>query len=280
MAKKQWTDEERKAFGLKMKAARQNKNLKNEKNEEVTEQDNSAPDLDAPLEPTPPGGQQTMVVSMDDYTALLKQIEEMKSIQWKLMGDSMNPDSGVGIENGRLLGTVERYRVDAKYYPDPSARLAEEPKLARFAFPLNYELDWSITTVAYTTIDGIRTKEPRFQLQLSRIMMDEETGEPTNGRYVICRLMMHEDPDTALTIAREQGVDIDEADEVAFLNEMRYIRVRDWLLEAFYPAPIKHDNGSREMVINGKLVTYYEKSNGKAEQTEKIDWDKMPRIKF
>lgn len=274
MAKKQWTEEERKAFGLKMKAARQNKNLPKPNEEEL-----QSPVVDDPatpeVEPTPG----TTVVSMDDYNALLKQIEEMKNIQWKLMGQNMSP-AEVGMQNGKLLGTVEKYKVDGKYYPDPSARLAEEVKLARFAFPLNYELDWSVTTVAYTTIDNIRTKEPRFQLQLSRIVMDEETGEPTNGRYVICRLMMHEDPDTALTIAREQGLEIDQSDEQAFMNEMRYIRVRDWLIEAFYPAPIKHDNGAREMVINGKLVTYYEKSNDKGERTEKIDWDKMPKIKF
>lgn len=242
MPKKNWTDKERKAFGAKMKAARENNTPKPD--EEIKQ-------------PTFTEVPKETILDENDLSALLRRVQELESSLWR-QSQQPQPEGAVGVNNGKLTGTYEKYKVAADLYPNPVERLKVEPKLARFAFPLNYELLFQITESNYETIDGIRMKEPKFTLDLIRIMLDEETGEPTNGRYTICRLVMHEDPDAALVIARDNGIDVEAEDEETFLNEMRYLRMRDWLLECFYPAPIQKVQNKRDMVINGQLVEYFE----------------------
>lgn len=217
-----------------------------------------------------------------DIAELQRQIQELKDGQFADLVRALklvvgNDPSGAQVANGRVIGTFEKYMTAADRYPNPVFRLKEEPKLARFAFPLNYDLNYEVGISEYETIDGIRTKEPKFQLELVRIMMDEETGEPTDGRYIICRLIMHEDPEAAMVIAHDNGLEVETEDEEFFLNEMRYIRMRDWLFECFYPSPVKAHKNLREMVINGRLVTYYEVND---EQSQGIDFSKVPRIAF
>jgi hypothetical protein len=120
-------------------------------------------------------------------------------------------------------------------------------------------LEWKVGVSAYKTLDGVHTKEPKFEIQLNRVVMDEETGEPTTGRFVISKAIFHEDPDAAMIVARENGVEVDESDEKAFLDEMRYLRIRDWLLECFYtPLITGKKSNKKEMVVGGKLVEYFE----------------------
>ncbi len=133
---------------------------------------------------------------------------------------------------------------------------------------MNYELNWNTSVSQYKTADGINTKEPKFTIELNRIIIDEDTGESTNGRYTICRGIFHEDPDAALVVARDNGYTVEEWAEAEFLNEMRYLRIRDWLLEAFYPPkPSQEKKNKKEMVIGGKLVEYFEISS---ESTESV----------
>lgn len=224
----------------------------------------------------------SITLDQGNYDALLRQIEELRDMQWKLARDALGEDTRAGqasATGGKLTGTYERYLLGADNYPDPTSRLTEEQKLRRFAFPINYELNFSVSETSYTTIDGIRTKEPKFTLELIRVIMDEETGDPTNGRYVICQLIMHEDPDTALAIAKERGLDVEADDERTFLNEMRYIRMREWLLDCFYPPVTGKKNERRDMVIDGRLVQYFEVNN-ESHQDMKIDFSKLPKVKF
>lgn len=203
-----------------------------------------------------------------DYLDLQRQILELKQA---LLSQGTQPNT-LSFKGGNLTGTFEKYVVNPNHYPDPRERLSKEGRLARFAFDINYELNWKVDVSEYTTIDGIRTKEPKFTLELVRILIDEETGEPTNKRYVVCRLIMHEDPDAALTIARQNGIDVEEMEEAAFLDEMRYIRMRDWLLECFYPSPPEKTNQKKDMVIGGTIVEFYEITS---ENPEKIPFDKI-----
>lgn len=281
MAKKQWTDEERLAFGVKMKAARQNKNPQNE-TQEAPEPASITPEVPANEQVEQPDIKQGATISSNEYAELMKQIEEIKSGQFSelLAAIKGSQQAGTSVANGKLTGTVEKYLMSPKNYPSPIERLKEEKRLARFAFPINYELDYEVGVSEYTTIDNIRTREPKFTLTLIRIMMDEETGEPTNGRYEICRLIMHEDPEAALVIAREQDLEVNEEDEKQFLDEMRYIRMRDWLLECFYSAQPSKKSNKREMVIDGKLVNYYEVNDEAGGGIGKLNWDNLPRIKF
>lgn len=219
-------------------------------------------------------------IGMSEIDELRQQIAEIKNSQFTELVKALKEGrdgTGTAIADGKLTGTFEKYVISADRYPSPVDRLNEEPKLARFAFPLNYELNYEVGVSEYTTIDNIRTREPKFMLELIRIIMDEETGEPTNGRYIICRFLMHEDPEAAMVIAREQGLDVEEDTEEAFLNEMRFIRMRDWVLECFYPAPVKQVSNKKDMVIGGRLVTYFEVN---AEESTAIDFTKLPKIKF
>lgn len=198
---------------------------------------------------------------------LIKQVNELKAQmaqQGAQRGEGVVSTPQVNFRGG-LVGTYEKYIVDPAYYPNPIERLSQEARLQQFAFPMNYELDFQVSTTQYETKDGVHIKEPRFVVELRRIVRDEETGEPTGGRYIIRRLTFHEDPDAAMTIAREQGLEVDSTNERHFLNEMRYLRMRDWLLETFFPTKPKKVQNKKEMVVGNRLVEYFEVSSTDSE---------------
>jgi hypothetical protein len=121
--------------------------------------------------------------------------------------------------------------------------------------------------------------EPKFQVSLTRVVLDDE-GVPTNKRYVIKNMIFHEDPQAAIVIAREHGIILDDYKDMdntdtkqrLFLNEMRYLRIRDWLFDTFWPKPTTKRQGQREEVIDGRIVPVFFKSS--AESTG-IDFDKI-----
>lgn len=234
MAKKNWTEEERKAFGEKMKAARAKKPVEAVK-EDVT--------------PTPPATE----VNQESYDELKAQINELKSYLFD-QKQANQPQGGLGVnKQGSLIGSVEKYLVDPAAYPSPVERLMNEARLAPFAFNVNYELDFQTAVSTYQNIDGVNMREPRFHLELRKIMLDED-GRPTDKRIIARRMVFHEDPQAAIVVARENGVDIDESNERDFLNEMRYLRARDWLLDIFYPKPAQPAQSRREEVIDNQMV--------------------------
>lgn len=245
--KSSWTPERRKAAGERLKAAREQKQL----NEQI---------IQAPQPSTDP-----------DLSTLISQIQEANANIAKLQSELRNRPGEtpvpqqVSATGGVLTGTHERYVVDPNYYPDPTARLAKEGRLSRFAFEDNYELKWEVQLSQYETVDRIRTKEPRFVLKLIVKVYDDLTGELTNRRFVILQGIFHEDPDAAIAIARDNDITVDEHNERDFLNEMRYLRFRDWLLEAFFPTPPPPSNNKKEIVIGNKLVEVYEVTSDKQE---------------
>lgn len=205
---------------------------------------------------------------------LKQQIAEMKANMQFMASLQQQPQQGAMLgASGGVLGTRDRYIIDPANYPSPVDRLVKEKRLQRFAFkggPIDdydYELEYRVDSVRYQTIDGIWQREPKFELELNRVIRDEETSEPTNGRYTVCRLIMHEDPEAAVVIARENGVPVDETNQKTFLDEMRYLRFRDWVIEAFMPAkPAQPKQNMKEMSIGGKLVPYFE-INSEASET-------------
>lgn len=142
--------------------------------------------------------------------------------------------------------------------------------MQKFAFPINYELDWDVSTVSYESIDGVRTSEPRFQLNLSRIIFDDE-GNQTTGRYLIKRLTLHEDPDAALAVAREKGIDVDLINQKAFLDDMRVLRMKDWLIDKFYPSRNNTAKQTRQMVVDNQVVEFYEVSSDEAQSFKELN---------
>ena len=250
MPKKDWTDEDRQAFAAKMKARREAAQLAAQQAKEtVVEQ--------------PIINEHTQTdVRNEDYDTLKKQVDELRSLLLSQQNQYQNQPQAPQITATGMIGTLHKYNTDPSYYPDPTARLAKEPRLARFAFGENWELEYSVKTSEYTTLDNRRVSEPQFTVQLIGKIFDED-GEPTPGRYVRKQIVFFEDPDSALTVARENGVDPTSfGGDKLFLDEMRYLRIRDWLLENFYPsnATGKREN-KRQMVIDNQVVEYFEVSS-------------------
>lgn len=242
MPKKNMTPEERKAFGEKMRLARESK--------KTIELENK-PDI---------------IESDQDVDSLKAQIAEMKEnfdlLKRALLNNQPQPNQAVGVgQGGKLVGEVEKYLVDPSNYPDPLPRLKEEKRLLPLAFDYNYELSYKVEVSSYQTQSGVHMKEPKFTVSLRRIILDDQ-GKQTNRGYLIQNYVFHEDPQTAMILAREQGIDIDQSDERTFLNEMRYLRVRDWLFGCFWPIKEENfDNGLKEEVIGGQLVQVYTRSS-------------------
>lgn len=189
---------------------------------------------------------------------LERQVAELKAMMFDFMqgGKPVAPQHN---QDGRVVGTFEKYTVDPANYVDPSPRLMKEPRLAPFAFEYNFELHYELHVSQYETKDGTNVKEPRFMMELRRVVLDDN-GNRTNGRYIVRKLTFHEDKQAAIQIAREQGIDITEFNEVDFLNEMRYLRVRDWLLDIFYPPVFTDQKAKKEVVVDNQVVEFIEVS--------------------
>lgn len=245
MPKKQWTDEERKAFAERMKKARETKTSQTKSQEPSP----SAPDT---------------ADRDDSIEKLLKRIEELEQRQFI-------PNLQAQVTNTGVKGTTEKFSVNPKDYPDPRERLADEPRLKRFAFRENYELEWDISRVRYDTKDGLSFAEPKFVIKLNRRIFDDD-GEPTKKWFTVLKGTFFEDPDTALTIAQQRGLDIPDFAEKPFLDEMRYLRLRDWLMEVFFPPKPDKKAEITETVIGNRLVNVFEKSS---EDSSSVPFDKL-----
>lgn len=233
-------------------------------------QENTASQVELPPVPETPSEK---IYSQDDVDKLKNQVEEVMQLLRLQQGLGVTPQQqGPTIQNGRVIGITERYSVDPANYPSPVERLAKETRLAPFAFDFNYDVDYEFQTTEYQTKEGIWQKEPRFKLTLSRVRVDDD-GNRTNGRFLISTAFFLEDPQSAITVARQNGYDVNEMEQTEFLNEMRYIQFRDWLFEQFYPSKAfeKHSN-KQEMVMDGKIVQYFEITS---QNSEKMPFDKL-----
>lgn len=280
---KEWTEEERKAFGDKMRAARAAKKSVEEKIEEdltITDGDevtvSDEVSTEAPVNYPVATGESHITPEPTTEEMLKRAIEAIGMLAELQKGNTGGHGNGAAVSNsGTLVGTVTKYSVDPARYPDPCERLSEEPKLQRFAFKDNYELQFTMTTSEYTTVDNIRMREPKFILKLIGVVYDPETGEKTNQRYLVTQQILHEDPESALIIARQNGVDVDSFEETQFLNEMRYLMMRDWLFEVFYPKKQDKREEIVEIVVGGKIVPSW---TAASVNSSKVDFDQIDQM--
>lgn len=234
MAKKQWTPEERAAFAEKMKAARAAK-TQHKAEETVKEVEDSKVEA------------QTANPTIED---LIKQVEELKKAQF-FNQPQQQP----------LARTVTKYSIRLSDYPDPRSRLMEEPRLIQKAFKQNFVLEWYIRPHRYDAKDGVHYTEPGFRVELWRRAEDPKTGELTDKTFLVQKATFFEDPDSAIQAAHDHGVNISDQQEKdywnpqerAFLDEMRYLRIRDWLFQIFWPAPVQARDNVREEVFGNAL---------------------------
>ena len=228
MPKKTWTPQERKAFADKMRAARANK-----QNQSAIKQSD-----------------QEAEVANETVAALLKRIEELEKKQFFQPPQQQVTSHGV-------RGTVVKFSLDPKYYPDPRERLAAEPKLEQQAFKHWFVLKWEIGKVNYQTIDRINITEPKFRLELWKRTQTDD-NEPTDKIFRVHKMTFFEDPEAAIQLATDRGHDVPEELVKDFLDEMRYLRCRDWLFEIFWPPKMQRSQVDREEVIGNRLVPVVE----------------------
>ena len=225
MPKKNWTPEEREAFGEKMKAAKAAK----QQQDKVESKDEAK-------------------VANEDVAALLKRIEELETRQF------------FSAPVTEAVKAITKYSISPRDWPNPCERLADEPRLQEHAFRQNYTLKWEVGRVSYGK-DGVNYTEPKFRLELWRWIRDPETNELTTRQFRRKKATFFEDPDAAIQMAIDRGHEVDETLQKPFLDEMRYLRMRDWLFEIFYPVPPKPPVGRREEVIGNVLVPVVEISS-------------------
>jgi len=194
-----------------------------------------------------------------DLETMARQIEEIQQSNALLQAALLGKQTAQVTDRG-IIGVTDRYNPILEDYPDPRERLFSEPRFTQFALKENYVMEWKSEIVGYETKDGRNMQEPKFSLTLSYIVRDDD-GEPTTLRHIVKRAVFFEDPAAAITVAREKGLEVDKTNQKLFLDEMRYLRIRDWLLDAFFPQPAKAITGKKEVVIGGRLVEVYEVSS-------------------
>jgi len=167
----------------------------------------------------------------------------------------MGVGGGVSVTaQGGVQGQIFKYPVDVGHYADPTDRLYDDPKLTRFAMRENYIFRWDVEGVTYEK-HGITYTEPRFIVELYKYTFDEETGEKTNLIQLINRNLLAEDEFVTTVMANKLGLTELFPDKAALMDEVRYYRIREWLLPLFTPVKTKSfKNKLRSMVINGKAV--------------------------
>lgn len=239
------------------------------------EQKQTDPDLDSPVV-------DQQQVTLDQMQAQIDQVMETNALlKAALLGQQNDSHSiGVGRDN-KLLGEVDKYLVDPNNYPDPTQRLSQEPRLQTIAFNHNYELEYDFNIRSYETKTGVNMREPEFTIRLLRCVIDDQgnrvkiidkNGKELDKFYIARRLMFHEDPQAALIMARENNLDVDKTDEKVFLNEMRYLRIRDWLYDFFWPKTAQSQEGVQEEAIGGTIVQVYTKSSI---EPSAVDFDQL-----
>lgn len=226
-----------------------------------------------PHEPTNHSSDDPSIIELTKMVLELKKQLDEKNSQPDLATQLATAlGGGSQVSRGRLVGTTEKYSVNKNHYEDPRTRLFAETRLKRIAFDSNYELEWDIAVTSYETKDGVQMKEPKFTLSLVQIVLDDD-GEPTNRRIGKARMVFFEDPDTAIVVANQNGIEVDETNEEQFLNDMRFIRVRDWLLECFWaPKADVSKSNKTQMVIGGQVVDTWEVSS---EGSARIDFSAL-----
>lgn len=160
-----------------------------------------------------------------------------------------------------VQGVINKYPVEKSYYPDPSERLINEPKLARFAMKENYIFKWDVDGVEYEK-NNIAYSEPRFTLELYRRLYNED-GEFTGKAALVARNILHEDQMTTRVAASKLGLvktfGEGEDNMRELMDEVRYWRIQQWLFGIFTPPKVQtHRKRPTTQVIDGQVVEVYD----------------------
>ena len=256
------TPEERKAFGEKMRLAR-------EKKAQTT------PPVETTSQDTPPTSETspTVQIPVDTLNKLMERLDRLESHKTESLPGNHTPE----INNmGRAVGVMQKYAVDVRDYDDPRQELYDLPELTRYAFKENYYLMWDVEAVQYENKWGIAYSEPRFVLKLYKRMFEDdgtptplmdkvtgkqivdEQGRPQFRSYLVQRAYFFEDPIASMKEAQEMGIPVTNANSKDFLEKMRKLRYRNWLIEIFQPKRPTVQPRTTETVLVGSTQVQVE----------------------
>lgn len=194
---------------------------------------------------------------------LMNEIDELKKAQkvqpspeaaLETIGQMQQPTVG---KNG-LQGQIFKWSVDASYYPSPIERLYDEPTLRRFNLRDNYFFDWEVSGVEYEK-HNISYAEPRFTIRIFRRIFDDDGVTPNGQMALINKHIQHEDELVARIAADKLGLREQFPDFRELMDEVRFLRIRQWLLYLFAPPSVnQYQRRARQMVIDGKVVEMFD----------------------
>lgn len=183
---------------------------------------------------------------------VLDEMASMRAPAQTFNGDGVHISAGGGIQ-GRMV----KHSLKKSDYPDPTSRLYDDERLKRHNLRENYIFTWDVTGEQYEK-NGVTYAEPRFTVCLYRRLFDD-MDMPTGKAALISRTMLHEDEFVAQIIADRLGMLDNFASTKEMMDEVRYRRIRDWLIPIFIPSkPEEHANRRTEMVIDGKAVEVFD----------------------
>jgi hypothetical protein len=247
-----WTEEERKAFGEKMKASRAAKT--------------NTPQPTEPVEATP--SEPTVNLTQDQFQALMERLNKLETSKTESFDTKNEPQLN---QLGRAVGIMQKYSVDPRDYLDPREQLYLLPELERFAFRQNYYLNWDVEQTQYETKYGTSFSEPRFELRLYKRLFEDdgeptvikdnvgqpvldEQGKPQYKSYLVKKAFFFEDPAASMKEAQQLGIPVTNANSKEFLEQMRKLRYKSWLLEIFNRPKAVKTNRKEQMVIGSSVV--------------------------
>ncbi len=235
------TPEQRKAASERMKAMHAAKK--------------AAKVLEEPTEVPQPEQPKKIEIDEDKLNYILSELDRLKS---EKPAPAPQATQQPFIGQRGVVGSTEKYSTNKSLYGDPRERLYNEHEFKRFAIRDNYELTWEILVSRYQTAQGLWFTEPRFEMELRRLDLDEEGH--VKRKYLVQKYVKHEDFDAAIDIAKALGMEIDDSMSKEFIDEMRYQDMKMWLKELFYPPKTiqSSNSGKTEAVIGGTVVTVYE----------------------
>lgn len=191
--------------------------------------------------------------------------ETLNLLLQRLANEDRSEDQG----NSKTL-----YSLEKDDYDDPTDRLLDLPELRKFAMRDNYILKWKVEMAQYQKVDGIWYREPRFVVELYRHPWEEELAESREKGGALTpeavifenRHMQVEDDIAARQIATDLklkvGVDFADFDEL--MDEMRFLRIKKWLVDYLIPPapPSDNVNAPRELAVGGTVKKVHNLGGG------------------
>jgi hypothetical protein len=201
-------------------------------------------------------GQQMVEIPADVLQSIMQRLQAVENQTPPPVNQHLTQPQTVQIGvNGQTIGVFTKYPIDPSYYPDPTPALYQEPALSRFAVAQNFRFTWEVEGQTYETKFGTNVREPLFTVKMYRLDFDEN-GNPKPTGFLLRRLKLTEDEATMNKIATELGLDIQNIATKDLLDVARYHRIRQWVMDYFYPPSFEAQNDTNEMVdpISGRVI--------------------------